>query len=68
MSSVSIGDLAYVDKLIAKDIQATNIQVNGSLKTTSSITASHKVVGEDDKNLVQIHQTGSVFYLKWSHI
>ena len=68
MSSVSIGDLAYVDKLIAKDIQATNIQVNGSLKTTSSITASHKVLGEDDKNLVQIHQTGSVFYLKWSHI
>ena len=68
MSSVSIGDLAYVDKLIAKDIQAKNIQVNGSLKTTSSITASHKVLGEDDKNLVQIHQTGSVFYLKWSHI
>ena len=68
MSSVSIGDLAYVDKLIANDIQAKDIQVNGSLKTTSSITASHKVVGEDDKNLVQIHQTGSIFYLKWSHI
>ena len=68
MSSVSIGDLAYVDKLIAKDILATNIQVDGSLKTTSSITASHKVLGEDDKNLVQIHQTGSIFYLKWSHI
>ena len=68
MTSISIGDLAYVDKLIANDIQAKDIQVNGSLKTSSSITASHKVVGEDDKNLVQIHQSGSIFYLKWSHI
>ena len=63
MTSVSIGDLAYVDKLIAKDVQ-----VNGSIKTTSSITSSHKVVGSDDKDLVQIHQTGSIFYLKWSHV
>ena len=45
MTSISIGDLAYVDKLIANDIQAKDIQVNGSLKTSSSITASHKVVG-----------------------
>ena len=61
---VSLGKEAYVGRLIASE----SVEIAGTLKTTQSVQSNHKVVGEDDKNLVQIHQTGSVFYLKWSHI
>lgn len=52
----SLGTEAYVGRLVAD-----------SIKTTQSIQSSHKVIGED-KNLVQMHQNGSLFYLKWSHV
>lgn len=61
---VSLGKEAYVGRLIASE----SVEIAGTLKTSQSVQSSHKVVGSDDKNLVQIHQTGSIFYLKWSHI
>ena len=60
----SLGNEAYVGRLIVSD----SIDIAGKVKTNGSVQCSHKVVGEDDKNLVQIHQTGSIFYLKWSHV
>ena len=61
---VSLGKEAYVGRLIASE----SVEIAGTLKTSQSVQSSHKVVGSDDKNLVQIHQTGSIFYLKWSHV
>jgi hypothetical protein len=60
----SLGNEAYVGRLIARE----SVEIAGTLKTTQSVQSNHKVVGSDDKNLVQIHQTGSIFYLKWSHV
>ena len=60
----SLGKEAYVGRLIVSE----SVEIAGTLKTTQSVQSNHKVVGSDDKNLVQIHQTGSIFYLKWSHI
>ena len=60
----SLGNEAYVGRLIVSE----SIDIACKVKTSGSVQCSHKVVGEDDKNLVQIHQTGSIFYLKWSHI
>ena len=57
-------DEAYVKRLVASE----SIDVQGTLTTTQSVQSSHKVLGEDDKNLAQIHQKGSIFYLKWSHV
>ena len=54
---VSLGTEVYCGTLIAD-----------SIKTNQAIQSSHKVLGEDDKNLVQMHQNGSLFYLKWSHV
>ena len=60
----SLGKEAYVGKLIVSD----SVDIAGKVKTSGSVQCSHNVVGSDDKNLVQIHQTGSIFYLKWSHV
>jgi len=70
---VSIGTEAYVTRLIADEIQVTS-QLRAShvtkliadeIQVTSQLRASHKVIGPDEKNLVQLHQNGSIFYLKY---
>jgi hypothetical protein len=69
---VSIGDLTYGGKLVLDDLEVKNAistpNITGSTAVSGSVTSSHKQVGSDDKNLVQIHQNGSIFYLKWSHV
>jgi hypothetical protein len=69
---VSIGNLTYGGKLVLDDLEVKNAistpTITGSTAVSGSVTSTHKQVGSDDKNLVQIHQKGSIFYLKWSHV
>ena len=70
---VSIGCLAYGGKLVLDELEVKNTatingSISGSTTVSGSLTSSHKVLGADDKNLVQMHQSGSLFYLKWSHV
>ena len=69
---VSIGSLAYGGKLVVDDLEVKNTisasNISGSTTVSGSVTSTHKQVGLDDKNLAQIHQKGSIFYLKWSHV
>ena len=60
----SLGKEAYVGRLIASE----SVTVSGTLQATQSIQSSHKVFGTDSFNLAQMHQKGSIFYLKWSHV
>ena len=60
----SIGDNVIIPTLTITE----RLIVNGSMQTNGSVeAASHQVFGSDDKNLVQMHQVGSVFYIKYSH-
>lgn len=75
---VSIGSLVYGDKLIVNELEVrthitgpasgAGITLNAPVTASSSVASSHKVIGSDSMNLGQIHQKGSVFYLKWSHV
>lgn len=60
----SLGKEAYVGRLIASE----SVTVSGTLQATQSVQSSHKVFGTDSFNLAQMHQKGSIFYLKWSHV
>lgn len=60
---VSIGSLAYGGKLVVDELEVKN-----TISASGSVTSTHKQVGSDGKNLVQIHQNGSLFYLKWSKV
>lgn len=57
----SLGSEAIVGRLVAGTISAESITTN------QAIQSSHKVIGKE-KNHTQIHQKGSIFYLKWSHV
>ena len=58
----SIGDNVIIPTLTITE----RLIVNGSMETNNSVEA-HQIFGSDDKNLVQMHQVGSVFYIKYSH-
>jgi hypothetical protein len=45
-----------------------NLRVLNALTVDGPTTSSHKEVGSDSKNRVQLHQNGSLFYLKFSHV
>ena len=44
-----------------------NLRVLNALTVDGPTTSSHKTIGANPLNLVQQHQIGSVFYLKYSH-
>mgnify|MGYP007078086426 CR=1 FL=1 len=45
-----------------------NLRVLNALTVDGPTTSSHKTIGSDSLNLVQMHQNASLFYLKYSHI
>ena len=54
----SLGDNAYCTRLIARE----SIKVNGHIEST------HKLIGLDSKNKAELHQNGSIFFLKYGHV
>lgn len=46
----------------------TNLRVLNALTVDGPTTSSHKTIGADSKNRVQMHQNDSLFYLKYSHV
>jgi hypothetical protein len=46
----------------------TNLRVLNELTVDGPTASSHKTVGADPLNLIQMHQNDSLFYLKYTHV
>jgi hypothetical protein len=82
--SFRLAERAYVDNLLAKHIDTEELAVSSkahfvdcaisgstqcnNLFVSGYVQSSHKIVVDDDKNAVQMHSKGALFYLKYEHI
>lgn len=82
--SFRLAERAYADSLSAKHIDTEELAVTAkahfadcavsgstqcnNLFVSGYVQSAHKVIVDDDRNAVQMHSHGALFYLKYEHI